>query len=301
MFDDILIGVDGRHGGHDAVALARRLASEDSRFTFAHIYGAGLMPGQAAALLLASEREQACALLAREREEAGLDAQLIPCAERSIGRGLRQITISHGSDLLVIGRGHHGLFGRTFHLDDTSSAVNVAPCPIAVAAVGYAQAPTPLLRIGIGYDESPESEQALAVARSLAEHRPGATLKGMTVIKHRTLGGGDTARSPGGRPQPSELDRSRLRELGGLDCDVVDGNPGEVLESFSRDLDLLIVGSRSHGPIARLFSGNTSNHLARNAHCAVLVVPRGDTGVADVADVADIADVADVGDETEDG
>ena len=120
MFDDILIGVDGRHGGHDAIALARQLASEHARFTLAHVYGAGLMPGDAAALLLATERQQTCALLAREREQAGLDAQLIPCAERSIARGLRQITISQGNDLLVVGRGHHGILGRAFRIDDTS-------------------------------------------------------------------------------------------------------------------------------------------------------------------------------------
>ena len=294
MFENVLIGVDGRHGGHDATALARRLASEHARFTLAHVYGAGLMPGDAAALLLASEREQTCALLARERQQAGIDAQLIPCAERSIGRGLRQITISQGNDLLVVGRGHHGLLGRAFRVDETSSTLSAAPCPIAVAPVGYSQAPAPLLRIGVGYDGSPGSEQAIVVARSLAERLPGATVRGLAVIKQRPLGSVEIARRHGGTPQSSRVDRSRLVELGGLDCETAEGNPGEALESFSRDLDLLVIGSRSHGPIARLFSGSTSNHLARNAHCAVLVLPhgfpslpkaKGATGVASEPDV----------------
>ncbi len=289
MFDDILIGVDGRHGGHDAIALARQLASEHARFTLAHVYGAGLMPGDAAALLLATERQQTCALLAREREQAGLDAQLIPCAERSIARGLRQITISQGNDLLVVGRGHHGILGRAFRIDDTSSTLSAAPCPIAIAPVGQAESPAPLLRIGVGYDGSPESEQAVVVARSLAEHRPGATIRGLAVIKQRSLGSGESARKQRTAPQPSEPDRSRLLELGGLDGEAVQGNPGEALESFSRSLDLLIVGSRAHGPISRLFSGSTSNHLARSAHCALLVLPH---GVADLPEGPQDAGVA---------
>src|SRR5579859_3719858 len=38
MFKDVLIGVDGRQGGRDAVALARELATPEARFTLAHVY-----------------------------------------------------------------------------------------------------------------------------------------------------------------------------------------------------------------------------------------------------------------------
>jgi hypothetical protein len=64
VFDDILIAVDGRQGGHDAIALAKQLAGEQARLALAHVYGAGLMPGRGAALLLASEREETQRLLA---------------------------------------------------------------------------------------------------------------------------------------------------------------------------------------------------------------------------------------------
>ena len=39
MFKNVLVGVDGRQGGHDAIALARRLAAPDATITLAHIYG----------------------------------------------------------------------------------------------------------------------------------------------------------------------------------------------------------------------------------------------------------------------
>jgi len=39
-------------------------------------------------------------------------------------------------------------------------------------------------------------------------------------------------------------------------------------------VDLLVVGSRSYGPVKRLVVGSTSNYLERHARCALLVLPR---------------------------
>jgi nucleotide-binding universal stress UspA family protein len=55
---------------------------------------------------------------------------------------------------------------------------------------------------------------------------------------------------------------------------VTYGEPSEELAQFSEELDLLIVGSRSYGPVGRLFNGSTSNYLARRARCPLLVLPR---------------------------
>jgi nucleotide-binding universal stress UspA family protein len=103
-----------------------------------------------------------------------------------------------------------------------------------------------VLTLGVGYDGSPESEQALAVARELAS-RSGAVKELMD----------------------DEL--RRLRGLDGVEGDVTYGEPSEELAAFSDGLDLLIVGSRSYGPVGRLFNGSTSNYLARRARCPLLV------------------------------
>jgi nucleotide-binding universal stress UspA family protein len=47
-----------------------------------------------------------------------------------------------------------------------------------------------------------------------------------------------------------------------------------MLASSSGDLDLLVVGSRAHGPVRRVLLGSTSTRMFREASCAVLVVPR---------------------------
>ena len=42
MFDNVLVGVDGRQGGRDAIALARRLCAPEARIALAHVDGVGL-------------------------------------------------------------------------------------------------------------------------------------------------------------------------------------------------------------------------------------------------------------------
>jgi nucleotide-binding universal stress UspA family protein len=56
--------------------------------------------------------------------------------------------------------------------------------------------------------------------------------------------------------------------------EIVPGRPAEELARCSADLDLLIVGSRSYGPVRRLLLASTSARLAREASCPVFIVPR---------------------------
>ena len=48
----------------------------------------------------------------------------------------------------------------------------------------------------------------------------------------------------------------------------------EELAAFGDRVDLLVVGSRGYGPVRRLVLGSTSGELARDARCALLVLPR---------------------------
>ena len=66
----------------------------------------------------------------------------------------------------------------------------------------------------------------------------------------------------------------RLDDLEGVEGDATYGDPGDELAAFSGELDLLIVGSRSYGPVGRMFNGSTSNYLARRSSCPLLVLPR---------------------------
>ena len=72
-----------------------------------------------------------------------------------------------------------------------------------------------------------------------------------------------------------EEDLARLRSFDGVEGDAVYGEPSDELARFGERVDLLIVGSRAHGPLGRLLNGSTSNYLERHAPCPLLVMPRG--------------------------
>ena len=57
--------------------------------------------------------------------------------------------------------------------------------------------------------------------------------------------------------------------------DVVDGYADDELARLSREVDLLVCGSRGHGPLGGVLLGSVSAGVLRKARCPVLVVPRG--------------------------
>jgi nucleotide-binding universal stress UspA family protein len=60
-----------------------------------------------------------------------------------------------------------------------------------------------------------------------------------------------------------------------VDSVVVDGDPADVLADLSRELGLLVMGSRGYGPLRRVFLGSVSDALLECAACPVMIVPRG--------------------------
>jgi nucleotide-binding universal stress UspA family protein len=85
-------------------------------------------------------------------------------------------------------------------------------------------------------------------------------------------------------------EQARVDAIEGVAGEVVYGDASEELVRFARDLDLLIIGSRGHGPIGRLLSGSSSTYLARRCPCPLLVMPRSLTQQRSQAPSASAAD-----------
>ena len=282
MFTNAGVGIDGEQGGRDAVALARRLWAPGGRITLAHVYGVGLVLHGGWHHLLSPQRAVALERLERERDAAALDVPVVPFLDRSVGRGLHRLAESVAADLLVVGSCRRSLLGRVFLGSDTLFALNGAPCAVAIAPMGYAARPQEVASIGVGHDGSPESEHALAAARELAR-RHDSRVKVRAVVSLQSIPSGVPIPEnwPDVAKQLMDDERGRLRDLAGVEGDVSYGEASEELAQFSEGLDLLIVGSRSYGPLGRLVSGSTSTYLAERGRCPLLVLPRSATEEAE--------------------
>jgi nucleotide-binding universal stress UspA family protein len=152
-----------------------------------------------------------------------------------------------------------------------------APCPVAVVPRGHAvSSRTRISRVGVGIDGGPESAAALAAAARIAE----AFDAELEVIR---------AYTPGGLPPDAALARDlavhaqrqladALAVLGPTVAAypmLIDEPPARALTDRSRDLDLLVVGSRGYGPTRSVLLGGVSGRLIRRAACPVVVLPRG--------------------------
>jgi nucleotide-binding universal stress UspA family protein len=276
MFKNVLVGVDGSPSGRDAIALAAHLTDPDGELTLAHVHGSELRashvigPG-----LLRGEREASEELLKRDRAAADVKAELISVVAGSPGRGLHERAEKQFADLIVVGSCGHSSFGRAMLGDDTRAALNGAPCAIAIAPRGYAEHPAEVTNVGVGYDSSPESIAALAMARKLAAPTE-ATVHALEVVSMPTYA--YTGLMPPAIGDSIEIMLSeasaRMESLSEVKGRAVYGVPGEELAAFGDQVDILIVGSRSYGPVRRMVSGSTSDYLERHARCSLIVLPR---------------------------
>ena len=275
MFDNVIVGVDGKEGGSDAIALAKALRDDAGQLTLAYIYPKEphIWRG-ASASYEDAEREYAQTLLDKARGQARSEAKLRWYGSTSAGRGLHELAEEIGADLLVIGSSRRGLLDRVLIGDDTRMALNGAPCAVAIAPTGYGARPVAMREIGVGYDGSSESEHALDIARKLAAaHHTG--LSAFEAVSIPT-----SYHAAWGWVEPETIEelvdaaRDRVARLKGVEPHAAYGVAPEELALYSASLDLLVIGSRSYGPIGRLVHGSTAQDLARTARCPLLVMTR---------------------------
>ncbi len=276
MFKNVLVGVDGRLGGRDAMALAGRLAEQGATVTLAHVYTgtftfmAVVDPGVAE-----EDRREALQMLEGEREQAGIEASLAAVQALTPGQGLHELAEEREADLLVLGTSHRGVFGRTVLGNDTRAAINGAPCAIAVAPAGYAEQGGPFATIGVGYDGSTESIAALQAARDLAAPT-GAKIRALEIVSYPTyIFTGIVPPVGEGIEELVEHADERMKALPGVQGSAEYGLSGQDLAEFSKEVDLLVVGSRNYGPTRRLIVGSTAGFLQSHARSPLLVLPRG--------------------------
>ncbi len=143
-------------------------------------------------------------------------------------------------------------------------------------------------RIVVGIDGSRSSKAALSWAIRQAE-LTGAAVDAVLAWRYPStyglapMAGSEIDLESGARRTLIET----LNEVSTLAPDVtvrptvIEGHPAEVLVRAAKDADLLVVGSRGHGPFTSTMIGSVSISCVLHSHCPVLVVRDGRAGASD--------------------
>ncbi|MEU8233292.1 universal stress protein [Actinoplanes sp. NPDC048967] len=195
---------------------------------------------------------------------------------------------SRRADLMVIGeRGMSGLLLGSVAMELTSQA----PCPLLVVR----GEPRPTGAVVVGVDGSAQSMRALDFA--LEE----ASLRGTPLVALHAWAGTDSTELDrdvaakreqwSGAAQEQRVLAETLAGAGDrypdvlLRRQVVRGNAGSLLTDWSHTAQLVVVGDRGRGGLARLVLGSVSRHLIFHADCPTAVV-RGTDPITDAGETA---------------
>lgn len=281
----IAAGADGTDEGRDAVAFAAALAdSTGAGLTLVRAFPTTLFPA-AGITDRATLREQADAGLRHDRDALAPEALLHSVADLSVSRALAHFAERTQAGLVVIGSSPTAPEQRTAIGRRGRQLVHDVPFAIAVTRRGLAEQPVRLRRIAVGEDGGPEAQVAKATAIELCR-ASGATLVIASVIDDRypmIVGA-----VPSSLPEferawaedraAAEAEQEEAASQLDIDAEVhaVIGDPGLELRRLSDQVDLVVVGSRRWGPIARTVNGGVGETLVADAGCSVLIVPRPD-------------------------
>ena len=285
----IAAGVDGYPGGNDAVVLAAAIAhvtQAELMLVAVHPDPLVVMPEE---MNWKSLEKQSAALLAEVRDSLAPHARSVVETGLSVPRALERVVRREHRDLLVVGSSRHGPEGRVRIGKRTRQLLCHFKCALAIAPRGMLNNPDhKFRRIGVGYDGGSESEAALALAGSIAL-AAGAELHLCGVVDDRVppIGWSSVLTTGGAAVRRwedavlAETASLRERALAGAKAiganahlEVLRGRPADALLKLSAEMDLLVIGSRRWGAVARLLLGSTGEALAHDAACPLLVVPR---------------------------
>jgi nucleotide-binding universal stress UspA family protein len=285
MYRTILVGYDGTDGGRDALALARTLRAPDGVVIVACVHPtSGRAADKRLDTLLADAAAQMLITARTQVHEDWLEFRTAP--GHSPAHGLHVLSEELGADLVVVGSSNQAERGRIHAGTTGERLLNGSPCPVAVAPHGYAAAADTPRVIGVAYDGSAESQAALTAATALALEWQAALRLVMAVPPLELRWSATAFAGATGdeiRQQRHDSFRKQLAAAGeSLPAEtraatkLIAGRPSEVIaEEAEKGIHVLVMGSRSYGPIRRVMVGSTAIAMMRIAPCPVIVIPRG--------------------------
>ena len=182
---------------------------------------------------------------------------------------LRRMAERGEADLIVLGSTHRTAIGSVAPGSVAENLLRGARSRLLTAPKGYSKwdhSDDRLRVIAVGYDATAESSAALADAAELTR-RAHASMRVIAVASPAT---------------PVEVLQAQLHDAAaGLPSELralpvlERGDPDEkLLGAAKMGVDLLVLGSRGHGPMKRLVLGSVSSRVIRESPAPVMIVPR---------------------------
>lgn len=310
MLEKIVVGYAGEKAGRDALALAAQLAaSTGGRITLVFPYRPLFTRETCEEVQARVEAEVEPQIAKVGRGESPQPTVYHWSPSSWPIRALHELAEYEGADLIVLGAAKEDI-GDRLHVSLMERMVHGAPCAVAVAPEGYAQVvadstgpaegaaliPRALRKIGVGFASSSEGRAAVRLARELARLQ-GGSVKVIAGAGLEPALASYSFSSPALEEVEQEMYEEIEQTLTGvcgeletgsgpaIEHETIRGDPASILVERSKELDLLVLGSRAYGPLRHVLLGSVSARAMREAKCPVLVVPRGvagDDGRADV-------------------
>jgi nucleotide-binding universal stress UspA family protein len=287
----ILIGVDDSERSEDAIAFGRRLADvAAAHVVVANAYPYSDVPSRAAnAGFREALRDDALETVRRMRDLLDRvgedDTRITVMAEPSPAKALHHIAHAEQAALMVVGSSHTGRAGRVLPGSTAERLLHGAPCSVAVIPKDYrSHADDAIRRIGVAYDGTDEAGGALSAATELARALR-AELVVIGIVSTELINTPAYMGRQNMASLRSDIERSVREQLDGVIAAVPEdvaatsvqatGDTAELLVANTEKLDVLVMGSRGYGPLHAVLAGGVSGRVVRDAHCPVIVVPRG--------------------------
>lgn len=282
MLNTILVGVDGRPGGDDALALARRLSQLDD----GDVVVTSATETAGGRGLHTSPNDEAAArhALARARAHVGEEANVTfrDSEAPTPGAALTRLAGEMEADIIVVGASHRAPVGRVLGGSVLTELLR-GDVPVAVAPKGFAEVPARDWNVvAVAVDDSDASDAAVRFAAALTkvvEEPPGEI--DVVAVDPRPLleTFPDAEPVEPGADRRAQFDAIIERAAGMLPAGVrvrethAYGLPEQALADVSRARDVLVCGAHGRGTLGRLLFGSVSEAVAAQAACPLIIVP----------------------------
>jgi nucleotide-binding universal stress UspA family protein len=199
----------------------------------------------------------------------GVESEIRSVDAVSLVAGLHELAEDLDAELVVLGAQHRNAVLRAVRGDVARELTSHGTWGVAVAHEERGDGPP--RRVGVAWDQTPAANVALEWGIQLVERTRGE-LEILRVFDPRHREGTkpwkhDQVRLASAEEEASLRVKAQAR--------VIWGDAAPELITASRDLDLLVMGARTHAGVRRALFGGVSSRLLHDAKCSVAVLPAG--------------------------